>query len=210
MTVIAVIGDLVGSRRLAARADVQRALPAALRRVEAQVPSLGGLAPTVGDEFQGVYRSVEDAVVATQLLRLTLLPVVDTRYGLGAGEREVLDDSRRPAIEDGSAWWAARAAIDALGTHAARHRRSWYDAGSASDVPAPALVNALLLTRDALTDRLEATWQQALLALLEGASQREVAASLGVSPSAVSQQTARGLGAVRDAHGLLLAAVRGS
>ena len=149
-------------------------------------------------------------MVATQLLRLTLLPVVDTRYGLGAGEREVLDDSRRPAIEDGSAWWAARAAIDALGTHAARHRRSWYDAGSASDVPAPALVNALLLTRDALTDRLEATWQQALLALLEGASQREVAASLGVSPSAVSQQTARGLGAVRDAHGLLLAAVRAS
>lgn len=210
MTVVAVIGDLVGSRRLAARAEVQRALPAALERVEAQVPSLDGLAPTVGDEFQGVYPTVEGAVMATQLLRLTLLPVVDTRYGIGAGEREVLDDSRRPAIEDGSAWWAARAAIDALGTHAARHRRSWYDAGGAPDVPGPALVNALLLTRDALTDRLETTWQQALLALLEGASQREVAAALGVSPSAVSQQTARGLGAVRDAHGLLLAAVRGS
>lgn len=206
VTVYAVIGDLVGSRRLAAREEVQRALPAALARVDARVPSLDGLAPTVGDEFQGVYRTVEDAVGATQQLRLELLPVVDTRYGIGAGERRVLDATRTPAIEDGSAWWAARAAIDALGGHAARHRRGWYDAGTAPDAAPAALVNALLLTRDALTDRLDPTWQQGLLALLGGASQTEVARLVGVSPSAVSQQVARGLGAVRDAHLLLAAA----
>ncbi|MDT9592287.1 SatD family protein [Nocardioides zeae] len=201
MVVHAVIADLVGSRRVASRTAVQRALAPAFARVEALVPSVDGLAATVGDEFQGLYSSLADALAATQLLRLVLLPVVDTRYGIGAGERTVVDDTVTPPIQDGTAWWSARAAVDALGSGAGRRRRTWYDGRHAAPgAPDAALVNALLLTRDALTDRLGDRGPAVLLRLLEGATQQEIALAEGVSPSAVSQQVRRGVGAARDAH----------
>ncbi|MDF9716112.1 SatD family protein [Nocardioides sp. ChNu-99] len=201
MVVYAVIGDIVGSRRAASRAAVQDALGPALARVDAVVPSLDGLLPTVGDEFQGVYATLEDAVSATLLARLHLLPHADTRYGVGVGEREVLDATRTPPVQDGSAWWTARAAIDELGRPSARARRGWYDATHAPGGPGGAgLVNAYLLCRDALVDRLGERGQRILAASLAGASQREIAAAEGISEPAVSQHLRRGVGAVRDAH----------
>ncbi|MFW6775002.1 SatD family protein [Nocardioides sp. CPCC 205120] len=201
MIVYAVIGDIVGSRRAASRSAVQAALAPALARVDAVVPSLDGLLPTVGDEFQGAYATLEDAVSVTLLARLHLLPLVDTRYGVGVGEREVLDVTRTPPLQDGPAWWTARAAIDELGRPSARARRGWYDATHAPGGPAGAgVVNAYLLCRDALVDRLGERGQRILRASLGGASQREIATAEGISEPAVSQHLRRGVGAVRDAH----------
>lgn len=199
-----VIGDLVRSRRAADRSGVQDAVAAALARVEASVPSVDGLHPTVGDEFQGVYPSLAAALRVSLLARLELLDVIDTRYGIGAGDRVVLDDTRTPPLQDGSGWWSAREAIDALG--ASRTRRTWFLA--AGEPEPPAAVNALLLCRDALVDRIGPSARPMLLRALQGASQRQIAAEEGVSASAVSQQFARGVGAVRDAHNLLETATR--
>ena len=69
-----------------------------------------GLRVTVGDEFQGTYATLGEAVEAALRVRLALLPEVDTRFGLGRGEVTVLDARR--GIEDGPGWWAARAAIE--------------------------------------------------------------------------------------------------
>ena len=56
--VIAVIVDMVGSRRLSDRAEAQRVLDDAIARVDEQlaVPH-EPLRPTVGDEQQGVYET---------------------------------------------------------------------------------------------------------------------------------------------------------
>lgn len=210
MTIYALIGDLVGSRRSDDRGAVQAALADALAEADRRVPSLDGLHPTVGDEFQGVYPSLGAALRATLVVRLLLRPVVDTRYGLGHGERAVLDASRTPPLEDGSAWWSARAAIDELGRPATRRRRTWFVAAEGTTPPCPPdVVNALLLCRDALVDRVGPTAHPMLLAGLDGSSQRDVAAAVGVSASAVSQQYARGLGAIRDAQALLDEALGG-
>lgn len=211
MVVYALIGDLVGSRRQDDRRGVQVALGDALAEADRRVPSLDGLHATVGDEFQAAYASLGAALRASLVVRLLLRPVVDTRYGIGLGERAVLDADRTPPLEDGSAWWSARAAIDELGRAATRRRRTWFVPADGVAPPCPAeVVNALLLCRDALVDRVGATAHPMLLAGLDGASQRAVAASVGVSESAVSQQYARGLGAVRDAQALLDDALGGA
>jgi DNA-binding CsgD family transcriptional regulator len=207
--VFTLIGDLVGSRQAAARGRVQDALIAALAAASRVVAPLDRLEPTVGDEFQGVYGSFPAAALAGLVVRLNLDGVVDVRCGIGGGAREVFDAGRTPMLQDGPAWWSARAAVEALGGD--RRRRTWYDDRHlGGDGPPAALANAYLTVRDALVDRLNPGARAMLLLALEGLSQREIAARRGVSESAVSQAVGRGVGAVRDAQRLVdaLAAAR--
>ncbi|MHA3702715.1 SatD family protein [Jatrophihabitans sp. YIM 134969] len=204
--VYTLIGDLVGSRRSTSRSATQRALAAALTTIAATVPLVDRLEPTVGDEFQGTFATLADATLAAVLGRLLLGHDGDVRCGIGTGEREVFDAERVPLLQDGPAWWSARAALDLLGTPAHRLHRTWYDRGA--DGPPAGPVNAFLLTRDALVDRLNARSRSMLIRALGGATQREIAAAEGVSESAVSQAFARGVGAVREAQAVFADAHR--
>src|SRR4051812_25148452 len=103
-----VLGDVVDSREHANRTVVQREVERALDEINQALPSVQPLEVTVGDEFQGAYRSLSDALRASLLVRLALLPAIDTRYGIGTGEVTVFDASRSPISQDGPAWWAAR------------------------------------------------------------------------------------------------------
>lgn len=189
-----VIGDLVGSRRLADRAGAQRAVGVALARVNDLLDPAQQFEATVGDEFQGATERLADAVLASLLVRLHLLPAIDVRCGIGHGEVVVHDETRRPLLQDGPGWWAARDALDVLGGPRAAGRRTWYVG------PGAGRVTAFLLTRDALVDRLNERGLRVLRGALEGRTQRELAEAEGVSASAISQQFARGVGALRDAH----------
>ena len=191
-----VIGDLVGSRQVADRAGVQLALQAALDAVNEHLDPAQPFEPTVGDEFQGACATLSDAVLSGLLVRLALLPVVDSRCGLGAGEVTVHDASRRPLLQDGPGWWAAREAIVRLGG-SRPSRRTWYvgpDAGP---------VNAFLTCRDQVVARLNDRGIRILRLALVGRTQKEIAAEESVWPSAVSQQFQHGVGAVVDAQGML-------
>ena len=81
-----VIGDLVGSRAAPDRRAVHDALAGALEDTERAVPSLRGLAVSVGDEFQGVYATLGAALEVALRVRLLLLPAADVRVGVGRGE----------------------------------------------------------------------------------------------------------------------------
>lgn len=186
------IGDLVGSRGLPDRAHAQERLGAVLAEVTALVSPLQSLEPTVGDEFQGLFTGLGDATLATLLVRLALVPEIDVRCGLGHGEVTVHDASKRPLLQDGPGWWAARDAVNEIGSR----RRTWYVG------PGAARVNAFLLSRDALVDRLSERGRRMLRMALLGDSQQRIAEVEGISKSAVSQQFARGIGAVRDAQAL--------
>ncbi|HEV2798796.1 MAG TPA: SatD family protein, partial [Nocardioides sp.] len=109
---VTVIGDLVGSRRSLDRAAVHERFEEAVAAIngayDLEVPLRIGL----GDEFQGIFASLGEAVAATLRLRLALLPDVDVRQGIGWGGVQVL--SEEPRVEDGPGWWSARAAIDTL------------------------------------------------------------------------------------------------
>ena len=178
------IGDVVRSRATTDRQALHDALEAALAAADAAVPPVTGLRVTVGDEFQGTYATLGEAVEAALRVRLALLPDVDTRFGLGRGEVTVLDARR--GIEDGPGWWAARAAIEEVdevaGRAATRLARTAYraappgdalhtgdggvtgDGGDAADAggsvppgptdPSEHAVNAALLCRDHLVGSL--------------------------------------------------------
>jgi hypothetical protein len=195
-----VIGDLVGSRDVPDRAAAQRSLGHALDEVNRLLSPAQPFEPTVGDEFQGACDTLPDAVLAALLVRLALLPVVDSRCGLGAGPVTVHDASRRPLLQDGPGWWAAREAIDVLGGQ--RAGRTWYAVPEEPlvQIPDPGPVNAFLACRDQIVGRLNERGTQMLRLALTGRTQKQIAEELDVWPSAVSQQFARGIGTVVDAQ----------
>ena len=193
----ALLGDLVGSRHLADRQAAHRRLVEVLAEVEALEPALQPLEVTVGDEFQGVYDDVHSAARVALLVRLAMLPLVDVRAGIGEGEVTVLDRARQPLVQDGPAWWAAREALQLMGSPRRASLRTWF-VGAGSET-----VNARLVCRDALVDRLNDRGRRMLALALRGHSQQEIAAAESVTKSAVSQAFARGVGALRDAEQLL-------
>ena len=209
-TAVALIGDVVSSRAHPDRAAAQRALVRALAEVEALVPSVQPLDVTLGDEFQGAYATVADAALAALLVRLALLPDVDTRYGLGRGTFTVFDADRDLVSQDGPAWWAARAAVGTAHQRAGQPRtravRTWYavDPGEREDAGGAAAVNAFLTCRDEILARMSPRELRLLRGLLLGEQQATMAAQEGVVQSAVSQSLTRsGAYAVLAGHDLL-------
>jgi SatD family protein len=205
---VALIGDLVGSRRSTSRREIQQHLVDALAIVNATTQAVQPLTPTIGDEFQGVYADVGAALRASLIVRLALPADVDCRCGIGAGTLEIVGTSEYGRTQDGPAWWAARDAIvEAKRREGGQNKRlrSWFLAPETGGGGVDAgLVNAFLLCRDELVSRLDARQRRLVLGVLRGTTQKELAASEGVSPSAVSQSLQRaGAFAILDATALI-------
>ena len=173
---VALLIDVVASRA-ADRSALHAAILAAADAANAAVPAVDPLYPTVGDELQGVYRCLGDALRAAFTLRLTLAPGWDVRCGLGGGEVIVVDAARR--IQDGSAWWLAREAIDWV---AERSTRPGYEA----------VRTAIRDERPAADPLADPTARLAVVGTLrglwEGLDNAAAAEREGISPSANSQR----------------------
>lgn len=193
----ALIVDIVRSRDLADRAAAQRDVEQAFALAAEHVPLETPLWATVGDEFQAVAARLADAVWTAGVVRLLLPDGLDVRIGIGRGEiRDIVPGPGAP-IQDGSAWWAARAAIDEAHERAdgdAPYTRTWYVAPD-DDADAVALLDAQLVLRDRMIDAMTSTQRAYAGASALGQTQAEIAASRGVSQSAVSQSLRRSGGA---------------
>jgi hypothetical protein len=193
---ITVIVDLVGSRRQPDRGSAQQSLEDALAEVNAVVPAMQPLAPTIGDESQGAYADLSAALLATLLVRLTLPDPLDCRFGLGAGTWQNVGRSDYGHMQDGPAWWAARDAIvEAKAREVRRHKtlRSWYvvaDEQTAKFPPA-GVTNAFLMCRDEIVSGMNDRSRRLALGLLKGRTQVELARAEDISQSAVSQNLQR-------------------
>ncbi|MCK5891118.1 MAG: SatD family protein [Aeromicrobium sp.] len=200
---VAVIVDLVGSRKYPDRAWVHAAFTTAMDEVNQRVRPDQRMAPTLGDEAQARYYSVGAALRATLLMRLVLPDGLDCRAGVGVGAVTHLGTGAAGLIQDGPGWWAARDAInEAKAREVGRDRtlRTWYArAPLAAEYPRSRHVNALLLVRDEIVTTMQARSRRLLLGLLDGSSQVELAEREGISPSAVSQNLRRS-GAYAVAH----------
>lgn len=209
---VAVIADIVGSRRLEDRTAGQRAVEQAVARAAADLPGAErALTPTVGDELQGVYADLDAAIGAVLLVRLALPDGVDCRFGIGVGEIGMIASSAIGAIAEGPGWWAAREAIDAV--HALQARtvpgaRTWVAVSADTDEGmrnTARLVNAGLLARDHLVTAMGERARRLTYGRCVGMTQRELAASEGITQSAVSQLLAgSGANAIVEAYRLSL------
>lgn len=189
--VATLIGDVVGSRDVTDRAALHERLVAVVDQVNDQFAPVVPIRITVGDEYQGVFATVGEALVAALRLRLLVLPEFDLRHGIGWGPTTVLSDE--PRVEDGPGWWAAREAIGSVAGKASGGalRTAYRRAREGTGGPEPAAINAALVSRDALLAAASPRSWGVLRGLLSGMSQREIADAAGISPSAVSQRVRR-------------------
>ncbi len=183
----ALIGDVDGSRHVADRSDLHKRMTAALRA--AATAAIDPPAFTVGDEFQGSYQTVGDAIDAALRTRLAVAPGIDVRFGIGWGEVTVLDEQTR--IQDGPAWWAAREAIAQTATMQRQPGLALVRTtlrGNRDDLDA---INAALMCRDHLLGSLDDRSLRILQGLMNKEPKKDIAQAEGISPSAVSQRAGR-------------------
>lgn len=208
---LAVIVDVSKSRSHADRRALQTEIEDAFGRVNNDVVATQPLEPTVGDEFQAVYGDLASGLRATLLARLHLPDGVDCRFGLGLGEIAIVGTGVVGAVQDGSAWWSAREAIN----EARRHEysrlgfvRTWLRDATPDSHREP-LVNAYLLARDQLVGAMNPRARRLLLGQLLGNTQAELAAQEGITQSAVSQNLGRsGANALLASESLLVTGAR--
>ncbi|WP_052450808.1 SatD family protein [Actinomyces polynesiensis] len=134
-----IIADIIGSRDLPDRAAAQQAILDSLARACEGAEVLRPVWPTVGDEFQLVVADPPTAVRVTGLAHLLLPATLSLRFGIGTGTVVEVGGSTTgsaPPIQDGSAWWAAREAIQTV-HRLRRGARTPPSPGSAA-VPPPA------------------------------------------------------------------------
>lgn len=194
--IVVLAGDVVASRRFRDERGLLAGLAAAVARVQRMVPGEPGLRLGVRDAFDGVYPDLATAARAALRLRLatddlvlaTLDDVdepVELRLGIGIGAPPA-----RPDRREGAAW---RHAADARArAQELPARRGWPPSlrsrCAADDPTLAALVNAHLLLQDQLLARLDARDRRALLGLLDGERQVDVAAELGITQPAIARR----------------------
>lgn len=181
----ALIGDIRRSRLLEDRAARQHTLQGLLEQAgetfHEQV--LSRFAFTGGDEFKALFATGEGAFrCAVWIARRSDL---ELRFGLGRGPLEVGEPGDPPGGLDGPCFHHARNAVEE-----ARRGDHWmavHGYASKGWESFDSLMNATL----ALLGRVRSDWtprQKEYITLLEsGMSQKAAAASLGVSPPAVSE-----------------------
>src|SRR5690606_38551400 len=112
------------------------------------------------------------------------------RVGVGVGEVAIVGASSYGLTQDGSAWWAARAALESL---EARERRvpgvrtqvQW------ADDTEEAYVNGYAACRDQIVSGFDERQRRLALGVLDGRTQAELAEAEGITRSAVSQSLRR-------------------
>ncbi|MFT4157499.1 MAG: SatD family protein [Microbacterium sp.] len=210
--VIAIIADIVGSRRLSDRTAAQRRLEEAIAAVESAAPSaIQPLTPTVGDELQGIYGRLPDALVSLMMIQLRLPDDVSFRFGIGIGEVRTVD-SAHGELSDGPGWYAAREAIETVHEREDRimpSMRTWIVGAPGQDEVMHSTIaasNAYLLVRDELVGAMSDRERRLVYGRLVGRSQHALAAEEGITQPSVSKAL-RSAGAVALIDGA--AALRG-
>ena len=200
---VGVIADIVGSRELTDRRAAQRAILDAFESAESSVAALRPAWATVGDEFQLIASSWQNALRITVRVQALLPEDLRLRFGIGVGHINTIEEGASGPIQDGTAWLNARQAIETI--EAQQQRRDEVLTGFLSaDPQLTAAVTTQLVLRDHIVARMKARERRLFAALLTGATQQDAAREERISQAAVSQALHRsGAMALLDADAAL-------
>lgn len=108
----AIIGDIVNSKKLENRFDVQINLKQVLEQVNDEYASniYSCFSITLGDEFQGLLDNAECLLEIIDVIRCKMYPV-KIRFGIGVGSIVTPIERSHSLGSDGPAYWCARKAI---------------------------------------------------------------------------------------------------
>lgn len=194
----AIIGDMVNSRNIENRSEIQKKMKEILDNVNVRFSSslASKFTITLGDEFQGLLTSVTDLITIIDYMKFEFYPI-KLRFGIGFGEMftEVFEDI---AIgSDGPAYYAAREAVDSI-----KKSRSRYEQPD-QDIKFECINNSikhefkLLNTSLSMCSYIERRWtdkQRAVIKLMlfGEKTQREIAYAMEVSQSSIQRRLVSG------------------
>ena len=112
---IAIIGDIVESRKLENREEVQTRLKNVLHQINEtyQTQLASKFVVTLGDEFQGLLLSGENVLDIIQQITREMYPV-RIRFGIGLGEITTAINEEMSIGADGPGYYNARSAVEFL------------------------------------------------------------------------------------------------
>lgn len=112
---IAVIGDIVESKKISNRKEIQDNLADVLNQINADYADslAANFMITLGDEFQGLLTNGQNVMDIVQRIEFSMHPV-KMRFGLGIGEITTGINRELPLGADGPAYYNARTMIAAL------------------------------------------------------------------------------------------------
>jgi len=115
MEYIAIIGDIIDSKKIKSRRQIQEKLNRILKHVnEAYYADISAkFIITLGDEFQGLLKSFEHMLDIVKYIQREMYPVM-LRFGIGFGEINTNIFFEAAIGADGPAYYAAREVIEQL------------------------------------------------------------------------------------------------
>ena len=190
---LALIADVIDSKMVQERLDLQKQLEKTLRKMNELFGDYlaSCFTLTLGDEFQALLKMDAPVFQIIDTLRSELSPT-QLRFGIGLGEIVTAIDPLQSIGADGPAYWNARAAINLV------HQKNDYGNTqiyfSSGNDSKDLLVNALIASGEAIRSGWRGSQEEILLDLLkrsvysETFSQQELAQSLAIQPSALSKR----------------------
>lgn len=182
---LALIGDIVASRKLENRGEVQQKLSAVLERLNQETQPLSPYTITLGDEFQTVYRDA-DAVFRDAIWVLATLAPVRVRFSIGVGTLSTPINRRLALGMDGPAFYRARDGIEQL-----KETGSLLDVFLPDDHHIPLMHQALNLFSGVCRRWRPARFSM-LAGLYDGMRVVDIARRLGMSEQAVYKNITQG------------------
>lgn len=112
---IAIIGDIISSKKLKNRHAVQKKLNQALKQINAHYKKdiASDFTITLGDEFQGLLKRPDHLFEIIDRIKYNLHPA-KIRFGIGIGTIETEINQSESLGADGPAYWCARDAINTV------------------------------------------------------------------------------------------------
>ncbi len=190
---LALIADVIDSKMVQERFNLQKQLEKTLRKMDELFGDYlaSCFTLTLGDEFQALLKVDAPVFQIIDTLRSELSPT-QLRFGIGLGEIVTAIDPLQSIGADGPAYWNARAAINLV------HQKNDYGNTqiyfSSGNDSKDLLVNALIASGEAIRSGWRGSQEEILLDLLkrfvysENFSQQDLAQSLDINPSALSKR----------------------
>ena len=193
MNYIALIGDIIDSKKITDRGQAQQTLLALMEELNQNYQQwlVSPFTVTTGDEFQALLQPNDSLFQMIDDLTLAFEPY-QIRFGIGLGAMLTDINTEQSIGSDGPAYWRAREAINRI--HAKNDYGSNHLAVSLENEESSQLVNAML----AACSFIKGKWTQSQLEILqcllvqgiydEGFSNKKIAELLAISPSALNKR----------------------
>jgi hypothetical protein len=194
----AIIGDIIESKAMQDRSDVQRKIKKILDEINEKFKNdiAARFTITLGDEFQGLLKSSKHLMEIINHIKLKFYPN-KLRFGIGFGEMYTDIIAEHAIGSDGPAYYAARKAIEDIKKSNNKYEQPDQDIQIYNYDEVDNYKFDLLNTTLSLCTLIEKGWtdkQREVIThlLFEDKSQREIANTIGLKQSSVQRRLTTG------------------